>query len=36
VTPALDPSAFTLKTIFRRLARKKHDPTALLAGAAGS
>jgi bifunctional non-homologous end joining protein LigD len=24
--PDLDPAAFTLKTIFRRLARQKHDP----------
>jgi bifunctional non-homologous end joining protein LigD len=28
VTPELDPKAFNLKTIFRRLARKKHDPMA--------
>jgi bifunctional non-homologous end joining protein LigD len=28
LTPELDPKAFNLKTIFRRLARKKHDPMA--------
>jgi bifunctional non-homologous end joining protein LigD len=28
LTPDLDPKAFNLKTIFRRLARKKHDPMA--------
>lgn len=28
VTPALDPSAFTPKTIFRRLSRRKSDPMA--------
>jgi bifunctional non-homologous end joining protein LigD len=26
VTPALDPKKFTLKTVFRRLARQKQDP----------
>ena len=26
LTPDLDPKAFNLRTIFRRLARKKHDP----------
>jgi bifunctional non-homologous end joining protein LigD len=31
VTPDLDPSRFTLKTIFRRLARQKRDPMAVLA-----
>ena len=36
LTPALDPKAFNLKTIFRRLARKKRDPMApLLRAAAG-
>jgi bifunctional non-homologous end joining protein LigD len=34
VTPELDPKAFNLKTIFRRLARKKRDPLAGLTGAA--
>ncbi len=28
LTPELDPKAFNLRTIFRRLARKKHDPMA--------
>ena len=28
VTPELDPGRFTLKTIFRRLARQKRDPMA--------
>ncbi len=28
LTPALDPAQFTLKTIFRRLGRQKHDPMA--------
>jgi bifunctional non-homologous end joining protein LigD len=31
VTPGLDPARFTLKTIFRRLARLKRDPMAGLA-----
>src|SRR5262249_26295990 len=36
LTPGLDPRAFNLKTIFRRLARKKRDPMVpLLRGAAG-
>jgi bifunctional non-homologous end joining protein LigD len=30
VTPALTPTSFTLKTIFRRLARQKRDPLAEL------
>lgn len=30
VTPALDPTEFNLKTIFRRLARQKRDPFAPL------
>jgi bifunctional non-homologous end joining protein LigD len=34
VAPALDPRAFNLKTIFRRLARKKDDPMAGLTSAA--
>jgi bifunctional non-homologous end joining protein LigD len=28
LTPHLDPKAYNLKTIFRRLARQKHDPMA--------
>lgn len=28
LTPPLDPSAYNLKTIFRRLARQQHDPMA--------
>lgn len=28
LTPELDPKAFNLRTVFRRLARKKHDPMA--------
>jgi bifunctional non-homologous end joining protein LigD len=28
LTPDLDPKAFNLRSIFRRLARKKHDPLA--------
>jgi bifunctional non-homologous end joining protein LigD len=35
VRPELDPAQFTLKTVFRRLARLKHDPMAGLAHAAG-
>jgi bifunctional non-homologous end joining protein LigD len=34
VTVDLDPKAFNLKTIFRRLARKKRDPLAGLTGEA--
>jgi len=30
LTPALNPRRYTLKTIFRRLARQKTDPMALL------
>jgi bifunctional non-homologous end joining protein LigD len=30
VTPELDPSQFTLKSIFRRLAHQKRDPMAEL------
>jgi bifunctional non-homologous end joining protein LigD len=36
LTPALDPSAFNLRTIFRRLGRKKRDPTAVLAASNSS
>jgi bifunctional non-homologous end joining protein LigD len=36
LTPDLDPKAFNLKTIFRRLARKKHDPMAGLTRAPAS
>jgi bifunctional non-homologous end joining protein LigD len=32
LTPALDPARFNLRTIFRRLARRKSDPMAALAG----
>jgi bifunctional non-homologous end joining protein LigD len=32
VTPDLDPKAFNLKTIFRRLARRKTEPIAALVG----
>jgi bifunctional non-homologous end joining protein LigD len=28
--PHLDPKAYNLKTVFRRLARQKHDPMARL------
>jgi bifunctional non-homologous end joining protein LigD len=33
LTPALDPGAFTIKTIFRRLSRQKADPLAGLLAA---
>ena len=33
LTPQLDPKAFNLRTVFRRLARKKSDPMAGLTGA---
>jgi bifunctional non-homologous end joining protein LigD len=37
LTPDLDPKAYTLETIFRRLARQQCDPTAgLLHASAGS
>jgi bifunctional non-homologous end joining protein LigD len=36
LTPDLDPKAFNLQTIFRRLARKKHDPMAGLTRAAAA
>ncbi len=36
LTPDLDPKAFNLKTIFRRLARKKRDPMAGLTRAPAS
>jgi bifunctional non-homologous end joining protein LigD len=36
LTPGLDPTRYTLTTIFRRLARQKGDPMAALARAFGS
>jgi bifunctional non-homologous end joining protein LigD len=34
LTPDLDPAAFTVKTIFRRIAAQKHDPLAGLSPSA--